>query len=137
MTAEERQEWLGEITTTPAATRGMYTHKDLNRVEGVVKDIVGAVKSLGYKFPDLVTKTDWTYKDRLKDTDMARYLGNIAKLRELIPVFPTTPVAPGVGERLDYRRANDIEKILTDVSISVGNLTQTWYYAGETISGEV
>ena len=137
MTEIERQEWLGEIVTTPAATRGMYTHVDFNRVESAVATILERFKNLGYKVPTLTIKTDWSYSDELRDTDMKRYYDNIAVIRSLIPLSSSTPMAPTINDRLDYKRANDIEQILTDVNIAVENLTQSWFYAGEVLSGEV
>lgn len=137
MTTWERQEWLGEIETTPAATKGMYTHRDLNRVENAVKAILSRFQEAGYKTPSLLIKTDWTYTDELRDTDMERYYSNIAAVRNLTTVFKDTPVAPSIGERLTYQRANDIEKILSDVNNAISNITQAWHYAGEIISGEV
>ena len=37
MTDDERQEWMGVIVPTPAASKGMYTYRDLNRVETAVE----------------------------------------------------------------------------------------------------
>ena len=137
MTEAERREWLGEVSSTPAAWRGMYTHNDLNRVESAVKSILFLLESAGYKLPVLTVKTDWTYTDTVRDTDMERYFGNIDTIRNALAVFPTTPKAPTVREKLNYERANDIEKILLDVHILVTNMTSSWQYAGEIFSGEV
>ena len=137
MSTQERKEWLGEIVPTVAATKGMYTHNDLNRVEGAVEVILELFRSAGYKPPELSVKTDWTYSDTIRATDMERYLGNIAALREFLIVYPNTPEAPTVDKRLDYKLANDIEKILVNVHTTLTNLMNSWYYSGEIISGEV
>lgn len=137
MTAEERSEWLGEIETTPAATKGMYTHNDLNRVEKMVEVIVSRFKEAGYEPPELVTKTDWTYRDKVTKTDMTRYLANVLALREFFVVFSDTPRVPSIDARLNYKLANDIEKILNDVYNVADGLVRARYYAGEIISGEV
>lgn len=137
MTPEERSEWLGEILPTPAASKGMYTHHDLNRVESAVKVILGRFKEAGYKTPNLVIKTDWTYQDAFWATDMERYYSNIKVLRDFPVVYPTTPLAPKTNKKLDFRIANDIEKILVDVYEIATNLPKSWYYAGEVFSGEV
>ena len=69
MTEEERKEWLGEIETTPAATRGMYTHIDMNRVEKAVEAISLLFRESGYG-TQLNVKTDWTYQDTVTKNDM-------------------------------------------------------------------
>jgi hypothetical protein len=137
MTEAERQEWLGETSTTPAAWKGMYTHNDFNRVESAVESIIFQLISVGYNIPKLTTKTDWTYTDTVRDTDMERYYGNIAEIRNLVPVFPTTPKVPTVRDNLNYEKANDIEKILSDVHDLVTNMANSWQYAGDIFSGEV
>ena len=136
MTEEERKEWLGEIETTPAATKGMYTHNDLNRVEKAVEAISLRFKESGYEI-QLSTKTNWTYRDILTKTDMERYLRNISILREFLVVFSNTPNVPNIDARLDYKLANDIEKIVKDVYNIADGLVRSRYYAGEIISGEV
>lgn len=137
MTKEERKEWLGEIETTPAATKGMYTHNDLNRVEKAVEAISLRFKESGYDVPELNTKTNWTYHDTVTKTDMERYLHNISVLREFFMVFSDTPTVPNINARLNYELANDIEKILKDIYNIADSLIRSGYYVGEIISGEV
>ena len=136
MTEEERKEWLGEIETTPAATRGMYTHIDMNRVEKAVEVISLLFRESGYGTP-LNVKTDWTYQDTVTKNDMERYLQNIIALREFFVVFQDTPNAPNIDAKLDYKLANDIENILKDVYDIADSLVRSRYYVGEIISGEV
>ena len=136
MTEEERKEWLGEIETTPAATRGMYTHIDMNRVEKAVEAIYLLFRESGYGTP-LNVKTDWTYQDTVTKNDMERYLQNIIALREFFVVFQDTPNAPNIDAKLDYKLANDIENILKDAYDIADSLVRSRYYVGEIISGEV
>lgn len=137
MTTDERREWLGEILPTPAATKGMYTHNDLNRVESAVEAILERFEEAGYKTPKLNIKTNWTYQDAFWRTDMERYYSNIAAIRDFLIVYPDTPKAPSLDKKIDFNVANDIEKILSDVYEIVTNLTNSWYYTGEVFSGEV
>ena len=116
MTDVERQEWMGEIVPVPAATKGMYTHKDLNRVEKAVKELSERMTMLGYTHPKLVIKTDWTYTDTFWRDDYERYLGNLAALVNSISVYEDTPDVPSVKDKLNYALANEIEKILVDLS---------------------
>ena len=136
MTEEERKEWLGEIETTPAATRGMYTHIDMNRVEKAVEAISLRFRESGYG-TQLNVKTDWTYQDTVTKSDMERYLQNIIALRDFSIVFQDTPNAPNIDAKLDYKLANDIENILKDAYDIIDSLVQARCYVGEIISGEV
>lgn len=137
MSESERQEWMGEIDVTPSAAKGMYTHVDLNRVEGAVESIVNRFKDAGYSVPEMTIVTDRTYKTKFRDTDAQRYFRNISTVRGLVPVYHTTPRVPYIGEPFDHARANDIEKILVDVDEVFTKLTQSWQYAGDLFTGEV
>jgi len=137
MTEEERKEWLGEIETTPAASKGMYTHNDLNRVEKTVELILRRFQEAGYETPEMDIKTDWVYQDKITKADMERYLHNISILREFLIVFPDTPNVPSIDARLDYKLANNIEKILKDVYCIADGIVRSRYYVGEIVSGEV
>lgn len=137
MTIEERREWLGEIVHGTSATKGMYTHKDLNRVEKAIENIVNRFKYYGYTVPDMVIKTDWTYKDAFWSGEMVRYYTNIETLRGLLPVYPDTPKAPTIGENMSYQLANDIEKILMDIDFMFGSIKSGWNYVGDLMAGEV
>lgn len=137
MSESERKEWLGEITPTPSATRGMYTHNDLNRVGRAVETLLARIRQAGYKVPNLVIKTDWTYQDTISVSDMEQYFYNISVLRESITVYPYTPQAPTVDKKLDYKLANDLEQILVDVDECSRSLLQAWYYSGDLMLGEV
>lgn len=139
MTDEERSEWISDtpLTKEVAASKGMYTYHDLNRVESAVEILAIRLKSLGYEVPDLSTKTDWTYKDKFGRTDMERYLGNVSTLRECITLKWDTPVVPSITDKFDYIAANNIERTLMDIDEVTTKLTKFWLYAGDIISGEV
>lgn len=138
MTDIEQSEWLGEISPIPSATKGMYTHNDLNRVESTVESIATLFRSIGYNVPEMVTKTNWTYTDTITLAEMDRYFKNIETLRKILAVFGDTPKTPDVSENFfNYSRANDVERILSDVLFAINNTVDTWHYAGEVNIGEV
>jgi hypothetical protein len=137
MTEDERREWFGEITTTPAASKGMYTHRDLNRVESAVRVLQERLIELGNRDIALTIKTDWNYTDDFWSNDVTRYFGNIEKLLNRVVPYPSTPSAPKVSQRLDYALANDIEKILVDIDDITHKRIDNRYYAGEIFTGEV
>ena len=137
MTEEERKEWMGEIETVPAATKGMYTYNDLNRVEKAIETISLRFGEAGYELPELNIKTDWTYHDTVTRADMERYLHNVSVLREFFIVFHDTPKTPDINAKFNYELANDIEKILKDIYSIADGLVRSMYYVGDIVSGEV
>ena len=137
MTEAERQEWMGNIDVTPSAARGMYTHNDLNRVESAIDVILKRFKEIGYSVPDLNIKKDRDHTSKLLDSDVEEFFYKISVVRGLLPVHPSTPRSPYPGEKMDYKLANDIERILLDVDEISTKFTQSWHFVGELFIGEV
>lgn len=137
MTEAERQEWVGVTTPTPSASKGMYTHRDLNRVEEAVNELARMLHEYGYLCSEVQVKTDWSHTDDFWYGDVERYLGNIKLLRDCIRVKRSTPIAPNVTDKFNYETANNIEKILADISDLLDSIPQSWSYAGEIVTGEV
>lgn len=105
LTDAEHAEYFGGL-------RGTYTMAhDWNRVEKVVRDF-SAKNSLG-----LSTKTDWTYTDTATPTQIARYIGNVAAVYAALDHKSGLPEPPTVDQWIDYRIANDIEKIMERAEI--------------------
>lgn len=94
-----------EILATQA-TKGAYNYSDLNRVERAVAEI----SDLGNL--ELQTKTDWKMWDIPTESDMNRYLGNIATIRSRYANNSDVPFAPESMNQLTYSGANNIEIIL-------------------------
>lgn len=130
MTAEERVEWSGEM-------KGRYAASDMNRVENAVAALSTRFVEAGYLDTSLTVKTNWNQFSVPTRTDMTRYLGNVATLRSLVPVYPETPTAPRIDQKFNFERANDIEKILLDIDEIMTSIPLSWYFAGEIVSGEV
>lgn len=100
LTDEERAEYFGGL-------RGCYTmFHDWNRVEEVVRNF-SVNNGLG-----LVTKTDWSYTDIASQEEIERYLTNIAIVYNALEYTDGLPELPTVDRWIDYRAANDIEKIM-------------------------
>lgn len=139
MSIPEKSEWNGNITPppVPSAAKGMYTYKDLNRVESAVQFLASKYAERGYDVSDIVTKTDWYFSDRFTIVDAERYLGNISKLRDLSAVYPDTPQAPKVTDVFNFEVANNIEKILRDVESLLNNISSSQFYSGDLFAGEV
>ena len=137
MTESEKKEWMGEITPTPSAAKGMYTHKDLNRVESAVKVLSERLTNLGYMNELIEVKTDWSYEDEVTRGVMERYYYNVAAIRKHSTLYSDTPEAPTIDQNLNYERANNIERILADIDEISTLIPKSWYYVGEVMSGEV
>lgn len=120
MTAQEKVEWN-------AGLKGAYNYTDLNRVETAVAELAADLCL------DLQTKTDWTAWDIPKESDMDRYLKNIKKIRSAGVGYSTTPAPPDSMQKLDYIKANNIEKVLVDVYETKDAL----FRCGELYCGEV
>ena len=129
MSPEEKAEWLGPM-------KGCYGHTDMNRVERAVEALSAQLCEMGYLYHPTV-KTDWARWSAPTKTDFERYLGNVAGLREVLPLYRDTPAAPTVEDRLNWSRANDIERILSDVEKMAAGINEIQYRAGEIFAGEV
>jgi hypothetical protein len=129
MSEAEREEWQTSL-------KGAYNYTDMNRVESAVQFIADRFSDLGYYVAPEV-KMVWSVSDHPTKVDMERYFANIALLRSILTVLPTTPKAPTTEKRLDYQVANDIEQILSDVDRLISSVKQGWYYAGDVFSGEI
>lgn len=130
MTAEEKAEWQ-------AGMKGAYNYEDMNRVESAVIFIANRLSSeLGYSIVPEV-KPSWSVMDHPTKAEMERYFSNIALLRSLLPLYPTTPAAPTTNKRMDYLVANDIEQILSDIDRQISAINQSWFYAGDVFTGEI
>ena len=94
-----------EIVPTPA-TKGAYNYSDLNRVERAVAEISERA-GLG-----LETKINWTMWEIPTESDLSRYLGNIAVIRNRFASVANIPEAPTTMNNFTYEQANNIELIL-------------------------
>lgn len=100
LTDAERAEYFGGL-------RGAYTMAhDWNRVESIVRDF-SEKNTMG-----LETKTNWIYADRATPAEIERYLSNIAAVYDALGYTDGLPEPPTVDRWIDYRAANDIEKIM-------------------------
>lgn len=120
MTPVEKAEWS-------AGLKGAYNYTDLNRVETAVAELAVELCL------DLQTKTDWTMWDIPKESDMDRYLKNIRAIRSAVGGYSTTPALPDSMRKLDYIKANNIERVLADVYEVIGTL----FRCNEVYCGEV
>lgn len=129
MTPEEQAEWVGGM-------KGSYNYTDMNRVEGFVESLETRFLKKGINLA-LSTKTDWARTSWPTKSDMNRYFRNIAAIRSAVGVELDFPAAPTTGTLLDYKKANDIEKILQVVDNWLSRVEANQMYAGDLYLGEV
>ena len=122
------------VTDRSAGT--YYNASDLNRVGAAVQYVAGRFAAQGYAV-EVSPKTDWLASDIPTASELETYRQNIAALRALLAVMPTTPEAPDSMAGLTYTEANDIEQILLDLDALLTNAALAWYQSGEIYAGEV
>lgn len=102
--------------------KGWYSASDLNRVGQAINYVAGRLRELGH---DVQTsqKENWTNQDWMSKGQSAQRLAELEMLRREIAVFASTPEVPETMSGLTYQRANDIEKILSDLDALI---SRTW-----------
>ena len=116
--------------------KGFYNASDLNRVGAAVQYVAERFAAQGYTVA-VRPKTDWLASDIPTASELKTYRQNIATLRALLAVMPTTPEAPDSMAGLTYTEANSIERILLDLDTLLTNAALAWYQSGEIYAGEV
>lgn len=77
----------------------------------------------------------WYETDTPTASEMSAYLANVAAVRRVLTVLSTTPTTPASMADLTVDKANDIEKILLDISVQLDILPTTYIPCGEAICG--
>lgn len=129
-TAEQVREYL-DVTH-----KGAYTYRDLNRVEEAVMYVAERLQEAGY-LQDIPTTVTWAVGDKPNADDFKRYLGNVAMIRNALPVWESTPAAPTSINGFDVAKANALEKILVDVELILEYIPLAWFYLDDVYSAEV
>lgn len=132
MTEAERAEWQS------GTMKGAYNVVDLNRVGLALNILRDRLAAVGYLHPAaFALRTDWQTADTYTAADLSYYLAAVRAVRNAVTLFKTTPAAPADTGALDYKEANNIEKILLDVNRIIDNLSAVFVYSGEFQSGEI
>ena len=127
MDLSERAEYLGGL-------KGSYTYYDLNRVENTVQEIADTLIGMGYAVT--VNTRSWAIPDIPNEVEMTRYLNNVQILRNTLQVVPDTPEVPVSMSYLNYETANDIERILYNVTITIAGITAPTRFSGTFYSAQ-
>ena len=70
-------------------------------------------------------------------SDLKRYIDNVALLRNAVTVFESTPEVPLSMTGLTTSAANDIEQILLDIERVLDAIVESWFFSGDLYSAEV
>lgn len=117
--------------------RGTLTYNTLNRVESAVKTLAAALTAAGY--PVEVTPVlkgskaedrEWQEGDIVRRAQWTTYLDNVQKLRDAYYTLAETGELPKPEDKLDYRGANNIEKILADIDLLIDCMKASYRRCG-------
>lgn len=138
MTAEERIEW------DSAALHGSYNSGDLNRVGSAIVYLRDRLRNYGYSV-NVTPKTDWAITDAPTAAQLQKYLADVSTIRGAVgelsslPEVPTRiyPSATGKSDGLTVEKANDIERMLSQLDSAITKMLSSWWGCGEIGCGEV
>lgn len=112
--------------------KSYYNYTDLNRIEAWCEYLANLLTS--YSYPVSITiKKNWTMSDLPNTTDMERIRSNVDKIKTAFHAYT------GVPENLNYmtiEKANDIEKILSELDFLTKNMISSFRYSNTFNSGE-
>lgn len=133
-TEAERVEWNSLIL------KGSYEHTDLNRVAEAVEYLDEYLRLQGYQtgvIPVQVAagRYRWQENELATPLQMAQYLQNIQALRDVLPVYATTPTVPGITDGMTTALANAIEQILVDLESTIKAMMKTRVSCGDAYCG--
>ena len=112
-----------------------YEVSDLTRVESAVQALASRLNGVGIDL-SVETKATWVEEDEPTQSDMTRYISNIATIRAALATLPTTPEPPPDMDRLTYTEANDMEQILLDAEWLLDRMPFAYRYAGTFHAGQ-
>ncbi len=116
-------------------SRGVYNAVDVNRVSAAVNEISATLREMGYIPPDAL-KANWTKADSFTRSHILTYLAAVAAVRAAFPTSDATPEAPDISRWIDYEAANDIERLLYEVSQTVAGAKAITRVSGTFTAGD-
>ena len=112
--------------------KGYYNYTDLNRIETWCEYLANLLTS--YSYPVSITvKKNWAMSDLPNVNDMERIRSNVNAIKTVFHAYTNIP------ENLEYmtiEKANDIEKILSELDFLTKNMISSFRYSNTFNSGE-
>lgn len=112
--------------------KGYYNYTDLNRVEEWCEYLANLLTSYSYPV-NIQVKKDWQMSDLPNTDDMERIRKNVNAIKTAFHAYTEIP------ENLNYmtiEKANDIEKILSEIDFLTKNMISYFKYSNTFNSGE-
>lgn len=125
-----------EQDVTNGTAKGSYNASDLNRVGSAMAYLRDKFNDNGYNV-QISPKTDWKEIDVPTESDMTLYLSCLGTIRSVISLPDDTPKTPETMANLNYKTANNIEKILEIVDSMLSKSISFLWCSGDLYSGEV
>lgn len=119
---EEYEEWLTSL-------KGAYNNTDLNRVGEAINFLSELLNNYGYT-NDAKARTNWAIEEKPNPEQMADYLLNLRKIKDAYFVNINTPDLPVDMDKLTFEEANNIEKMLQDITDLLAYMTENFVYSG-------
>lgn len=136
-TAQDVETARTQRGTTLTPLKGCYNISDFNRVELAVKTLAATLTAAGY--PVEITPVlkggkaedrEWQEGDIVRRAQWMTYLDNVQRLRDAYYTLAETGELPAPGDKLGYEDANNIEKILADIDLLLGEMTSSYRRCG-------
>lgn len=115
---------MSEMITDRPDGNTYYNYTDLNRVEAKAEELAALMTAEGY-IVTVSVKKDWAQTDFPTASQMKRYLGNVKKLADNFYAQAGANL-PRSMKFLDYRGANEIEKVLVTLEQMITVMKQNY-----------
>ena len=117
--------------------KGYYNSEDMTRVDNAMAYIIEKLSAIGYDTikakPQL---RNWVKSSVPRVTITKQYCADVIEISKIIN-YGSKLTLPTSLDKFDYKRANNIEKVLHDTGMLTENIPSTWYYCGEIETGGV
>jgi len=115
--------------------RGAYNASDRNRVASAINALIEILRHTGYwsggNFQN--ARTDWREGDIVNSGDNTAVLERMRELQRVLPDI-SLEIADNL-DNLDWRMANALERILSDMADIFKMLADMWLWCGEGYAG--
>lgn len=125
LTDAEKESWF-------AGFKGDYNYTDFNRVGQAIQFLADELNDYGYSIT-VTAKQDYDESYIITLSDMINMINDVKAIKDK---FYGTTVLPVTMKKLTYENANNIEKLLYEVSTYIYYMRQSFFYCGEIYGGE-
>ena len=112
--------------------RGAYNSSDRNRVGGALSMLLELLNNNGYRLVGSV-RSNWAEGDIVRAKDNADIIAGLRAVRGVLPQISLE--IPDNLDKLDWRKANAVERILFDMYENYDRLSDMWLWCGEGYAG--